>query len=190
MKKRKPIKCHAKSSSKHESHISEQQEDNSISLSADLLRTMISLAFGMLSYICAIFGIVSIFCVICTKWVSVLSIFGIANLIIMISQCILTIVYFHAKRNCSLFKRIQSILLFLSLCIFFICFISLGFNIVAESLTYFGLGNLAAILFPLFFSIHKEISSEKNKDYIVNYFSALTAFAALIVSLIALINSK
>ncbi len=87
----------------------------------------------------------------------------------MIPQYILTVVYFHAKRNCSLFKRIQSILLFLSLCIFFICFILLGFNIVAESLTYFGVGNLAAILFPLFFSIHKEISSEKNKDYIVNY---------------------
>lgn len=189
MKKRNLIKCHAKSSSKQESPNSEQQEDNPISLSAELLRTIISLVFEILSLFCALFSILGVLYTICMEWFSIPSILGILNSLVVFPQYVFTILYFYTKGGRLHIKRIQSFFTFLSLCILFIYFLLVGFIQLPEFCSLLIITNLAAILFSLFFSIYKEISNEKNKDYIVNYFSALTAFAALIVSLIALIKA-
>lgn len=193
MKKRKLIKCHTKEKSQFQTPNPEQHKDNFIAPSAELLRTMLSLIFVTLSFFCALIGVVGAGNIVSTHWFSIQSCLGIGNLIVIVVQCILTLVYFHKKSFFVVIKQMQSFLLIISMLILLICFTLIGFTSsehLAELYSAFGAANLSAILFPIFFSIYKEISNEKEKNYIVSYFSALTAFAALIVSLVALIKTK
>ena len=186
MVKHKRIKCHVKKITS-----SKSEDNNSIAMSAELLRSTLSVSFFSISILCFIFSVVGLlYNLIIQYWLSVISIIAIINFVIVIFQFLLTILYFHGFQKKILIIT-RSILQIISLFIVFVGFVLLVLNVFKDYQTIysiFAITNMGVLLFTFFFSLYKEISNERNKDYIVNYFSALTAFVALIVSFVALIK--
>lgn len=91
MLKRRRIKCHVKKKVS-----SDIESNNSIAMSAELLRSTLSVSFFSISILCLIFSVTGLlYNLIIQYWFSVLSIVAILNLVIVIFQVLLTILYFH-----------------------------------------------------------------------------------------------
>lgn len=89
---------------------------------------------------------------------------------------------------------IIALLIFIALSLFILAFclalslLKIFSQNTMQILTCFIIINIASILSCLFVAIANEILSENDKNYIVGYFSALTSFSALIVSLVAFLK--
>ena len=176
---------------KHQITNGENSLPDKITLSAELLKGIISMVFLALAILCVISNISIIFSSILKYSGIVTRTLIIINAILVISQITISVIYTFKFKNRALLRT----LLFLigtSLPVFGGCILVISLNLFSKSfvniLTCFSIINFTSVLSCLFISIYNEILNENDKNYIVGYFSALTSFAALIVALVALLK--
>ena len=153
-------------------------------MSAELLRGSLVQFFGVISIILFFFYIANFFISFAEKYSTLnRALMCLASATLIFPYFIfLSSQTFLRKRN--LTNAINKSMGISMIIVAIIAFIAFKFSNAMGLQILFQLLFIFASMF--FFAISRELEQEENRDYILNYFSALTAFVALIVSFVAL----